>query len=266
MSVYFIYQYQPVSLFLDHRVCRFSLYPRMPPRRQKRPSVHLPVQTPPKRTRRVTKTTGKDKVQRVPAATAESPTTGLHPSAASSIPPGLLEQIVSKVTTEVTKQLTPLLIPAGQSAPPSSQLQEEVPACTPTDVTIASGDSQSSHSVAAVVSDSVNAVNATLSGEVLPATTSTPLPSGPLFNSASLPIDSRVSPKLKGKIWLQEYIDFGSLLVNPVLDNKFQLSLQTTTEGRTPSLCFEPAARPKKIQNIECLPYFCGHLCPEISK
>ena len=181
----------------------------------------------------------------------ESTTTDLPPSAASTIPPGLLEQIVSIVTTEVTKQLTPLLIPAGQSAHPSSQLQEEVPACTLTDVTTASGDSPSSLSVAAVVSDSVNAVNATLSGEVLPATTLPPLPSGPLFNSASLPIDSRVSPKLKGKIWLQEYIDFGSLLVNPVLDNKFQLRLQTTTEGRTPSLCFEPATRPKKIQTIE---------------
>ena len=194
--MYFLYQYQPVSLFLDHSVCRFSLYPRMPLRRQKRPSA-IPPPPPPKRTRRVTKATGKDKVQRVPAATAESTTTGLPPSAASTIPPGLLEQIVSKVTTEVTKQLTPLLIPDGQSGHPSSQLQEEVPACTLADVTTASEDSPSLLSVAAVVSDSVNAVNATLSGEVLPATTSPPLPSGPLFNSASLPIDSRVSPKLK---------------------------------------------------------------------
>ena len=132
-----------------------------------------PPPPPPERTRRVTKATGKDKVQRVPAATAESTTTGLPPSAASTIPPGLLEQIVSKVTTEVTKQLTPLLIPAGQSAHPRSQLQEEVPACTLADVT-----TPSSLSVVAVVSDSVNAVNATLSGEVLPATTS------PLYHQA----------------------------------------------------------------------------------
>ena len=162
--MYFLYQYQPVSLFLNHSVCRFSLYPRMPTRRQKRPSAIPPVEPPPKRTRRVTKATDKDKVRRVPAATAESTTTGLPPSGASTIPPGLLEQIMSIVTTEVTKQLAPLLIPAGQSAPPSSQLQDEVPACTLADATTASGDSPSSLSVAAVVSDSVNAVNATLSG------------------------------------------------------------------------------------------------------
>ena len=50
---------------------------------------------------------------------------------------------------------------------------------------------------------------------------------------------------------MQEYIGFGSLLANPVLDNKFQLSFQTATEGQKPSLCFEPAARPKKIQTID---------------
>ena len=50
---------------------------------------------------------------------------------------------------------------------------------------------------------------------------------------------------------MQEYIGFGSLLANPVLDNKFQLSFQTATEGQKPSFCFEPAARPKKIQTID---------------
>ena len=115
---------------------------------------------------------------------------------------------MSTVTTEVTKQLTPLLIPASQSTPPNSQLLAEVPACTPRDVFVAGVDSPSSLTAAAVVSDSVNEVNTTLSGELLPATTSAPLPSGPLFSSASLPIDSKVSPKLRAKIWLQEYIPY----------------------------------------------------------
>ena len=38
---------------------------------------------------------------------------------------------------------------------------------------------------------------------------------GQIFLSASLPIDSQVSAKLKGKIWNEEFIDFSSLLSNP---------------------------------------------------
>ena len=159
------------------------LYPRMPPRRQKRPSAMPPVEPPPKRTRRITKATGKDKVQRMPAPTAESTTMGLPPSAASTIPPALLEQIVSNHRSYKTVN-TP-------SYSCWSVCSSKFSACTLTEVTTASGDSQASLTLVAAVNDSVNAVNATLSGEVLPATTSTPLPSVPLFNSASLSIDSR---------------------------------------------------------------------------
>lgn len=215
-----------------------------------------------KRTQHTNKASGKEKVLRGPGITAGSATETQPAPAEHTLSPGLLEQIVSKVTTEVTKQLTPLLIRASQSTPPSSRLLDKVPACTQGDVTPApnqgdvipaSGDSQPflTAAAAAVVRDSANGINATLSGELLPATTLTPLPSGPLFSSVNLPIHSKVSPKVRTKIWLQEYIDFGSLLVNPVLDNKFQLSLQTTTGGKSPSLCFEPAIRPTKIQTID---------------
>lgn len=233
------------NFVLGHSVCRFYFYPRMPPRRPKRSSAAPREEPPPKRTRHRSQNNGQK-------ATAQSTTSVLPAVAEPTLPADLLEKIVSTVTTEVTKQLTPLLIPGSQSTPPNSQLLDEVPACTPSDVFVAGVDSPSSLTAAApVLSDSVNAVNTTLSGELLPATTSAPLPSGPLFSSASLSIDSKVSPKLRAKIWLQEYIDFGSLLANPVLDNKFQLNFQTTTEGQKPSLCFEPAVRPKKIQTID---------------
>ncbi|KAL9951074.1 hypothetical protein ACROYT_G043670 [Oculina patagonica] len=218
----------------------------MPPRCPKRSSVTTREGPPPKRTRRGSQTNGQ-------RATAQQTTAAQPAVAGPGLPADLLEKIVSTVTMEVTKQLTPLLIPADRAAPPNPQLLDEVPAAQ-NDVIVAGvhpPPSLAAAAAAAVVSDSVNTVNTTLSGEVLPATTSTPLPSGPLFSSASLPIDAKVSPKLTAKIWLQEYIDFGSLLANPVLDNKFQLSLQTATEGKIPSLCFEPAARPKKIQTID---------------
>lgn len=46
-----------------------------------------------------------------------------------------------------------------------------------------------------------------------------------LFTSVNLPLDARVPAKIKTKIWQEEYIDFGSLLVNPTLDGGFQLTI-----------------------------------------
>ena len=66
------------------------------------------------------------------------------------------------------------------------------------------------------------------------------------FTSINLPVDARVPQKLKTKIWQQEYIDFGSLLVNPTLDGKFQLTIQNSNEGLSPSLALEPLNKPKK--------------------
>jgi len=44
----------------------------------------------------------------------------------------------------------------------------------------------------------------------------------------SAPFEARVSDKVKKKIWDHEFIDFGSLLVNPMGQAKFQLSIQNT--------------------------------------
>jgi hypothetical protein len=52
-----------------------------------------------------------------------------------------------------------------------------------------------------------------------------------IFQSISLPIDSRVSAKVQAKIWNGEYIDFGTLLGNPMLDEKLQISVRTGTAG-----------------------------------
>ena len=56
---------------------------------------------------------------------------------------------------------------------------------------------------------------------------------------------------LRTKIWGQEYVDFGSLLTNQVLDNQYQITVQNAASDTAPSLCIEPVTKPKKITSIE---------------
>ena len=46
-------------------------------------------------------------------------------------------------------------------------------------------------------------------------------------------------------------MDFGALLSNRILDNKFQISLSNPENGSVPFLFLESVAKPKKITNIE---------------
>ena len=72
-----------------------------------------------------------------------------------------------------------------------------------------------------------------------------------LFTSVNLPVDARVPARIKTKIWQEEYIDFGSLLVNPTLDGGFQFTIQNSGEGSSPSLALEPLTKPKRITTID---------------
>ena len=99
----------------------------MPPRCPKGSSAATQEGPPPKRTSHRSQNNGQK-------ATAQSTTSVLPAAAEPTLPADVLEKIVSTMTTEVTKQLTPLLIPASQSTAPNSQLLDEVPACTPRDV------------------------------------------------------------------------------------------------------------------------------------
>lgn len=66
-----------------------------------------------------------------------------------------------------------------------------------------------------------------------------------------MPIDAHVTDKLKAKIWNEEYIDFGTFLANPVLENKFNITVGNVESGPVPSLCLEPVSKPKQITSIE---------------
>lgn len=85
---------------------------------------------------------------------------------------------------------------------------------------------------------------------------------GQCFQSVALPVDARVTDKLREKIWKDEYIDFGSLLANPVYANRYQLAVQNPESGPFPSLYIEPITKAKKITSIEswlnCFHIFVG--------
>ena len=162
------------------------------------------------------------------------------------LPTRFLDQVVARVATEVTKQFQPLL--SGASAlqsdvtlstesalshhgPPASQAPVFV---QPSVLATASQDQSEVLVVGHPIQHAVTSVQSDLSGEqgLFP---SLPRPQDP-FTSINLPVDARVAMKLKTKIWQQEYIDFGSFLVNPTLDGNFQLTIHKSTEGLLPTL------------------------------
>ena len=144
-----------------------------------------------------------------------------------------MESIVTAVTTEVSKQLA------------ARQNQDTVQHPLPSQL--------SDNYTTSVVNGAINAAHSRITGapQLLPVSNvaNSVVPTQ-VFLSSSLPIDSRVSAKLRGKIWDEEYVDFGSLLSNPVHD-KYQISLQNSEAGLPASLCLEPISKPKKIHNIE---------------
>ena len=62
-------------------------------------------------------------------------------------------------------------------------------------------------------------------------------------------MDAKVLDKLGAKIWKNEDVDFVALFSNPILDNKFQISLSNPKNGPLPSLYLESVV--KKITNLE---------------
>ena len=238
--------------------------------RQKRPSSQAlealaGSDTPPARRRRATgRTPSSSSAEPAPLAANHLVSTrgevGNTPSD-PVLPTGFLDQVVARVTTEVTRQLQPLL--SGSSAmqsditlstesapsqhgPPASQAPTFV---QPSVLATALQGQTEVPVVGHPIQQAVTSVQADLSGEqgLFP---SLPRPQDP-FTSINLPVDARVAMKLKTKIWQQEYIDFGSLLVNPTLDGNFQLTIQKLTEGLSPTLALEPLNKPQKISSID---------------
>ena len=206
-----------------------------------------------------------------------------HPSSESQmpfLPSGITDQLVARVVDEVTKRLSssgpihyaPLAstgVSEGISGPAPSTLTElplVVPdsmptsaAPMPTAVTSSSNANSSlssSHQLPSlplvsssgladtIVQGSVNAAQSAWSGE-LPVIN--PVLPTQLFSSPSLPIDACISDKLHSKIWNNEFIEFGALLANPLVESKYQVTISSSEKGPFPSLCLEPVNKSRKI-------------------
>ena len=90
-----------------------------------------------------------------------------------------------------------------------------------------------------------------LSGESVNLEVARPQPLGlSHFNSITMPIGAQVSPKIKVKIWANEFVEFG-LLINPsVGDTRYQLSINQN-DNSVPTLSQEPSSRIKHINTID---------------
>ena len=165
---------------------------------------------------------------------------------ASPFPDAFSEQLVQRVTTEVTKQLqaTPSFPAVGitaNSLPPvrTNDVQHsarEVP------IVGASAVGDPVHWVVHSFHSIITGEGPSLPGSAHPKE---------VFSSINLPVDACVQEKLKTKIWQQEFIDFGSLVSNHTMEGKYQLTIHNPVEGSSPSLALEPVNKTKKIVAID---------------
>ena len=69
--------------------------------------------------------------------------------------------------------------------------------------------------------------------------------------SAAPALGARVGPKLKAKIWANEYVDFGCLLSLTLSTERYSLSLISSgTSSAQPQLNLEPVHAHKKIHSL----------------
>ena len=59
-------------------------------------------------------------------------------------------------------------------------------------------------------------------------------------------MDARLSENIRAKIWKDEYVDFGSLLANPVLVDQYLITISNSDSGFSPSLRLEPLSKQRK--------------------
>lgn len=167
-----------------------------------------------------------------------------------AFPPGLIDNIVAKVTDEVTKRLA--------TASSQTSVLPQVPTIVASSLHEMPVSGSQPSSVTSLVQDALTVAQSALSGE--PSLVGNESLPEQLFTSPSLAIDSRVSDKLRSKIWNNEYFEFGALLSNPVLDSKYQITINKADKGS--ALCLEPISQTKKFLSIEtwlkCFHVFVG--------
>lgn len=173
-------------------------------------------------------------------------------SGVGDLSPQVFENLVARVSAEVTKALTPLLSGRAQTSQDESPLLEEP-------ILVQDDGQQASHiptsstelnrplSLAdTLVSNSLSQLQSSIQGQ----TTSIDKP-GQMFHSVGLSLDACISDKIRTRIINNEFFDFGTLITNDLQkDEKYHFSIVNGKDIQ-PSLCLEPATKTKRIANIE---------------
>ena len=73
------------------------------------------------------------------------------------------------------------------------------------------------------------------------------VPLGKPFQTVAIHLESRAPDKLKAKIWGNEYLDFGLLLLTNHEDPKYAVSVSSEQDLGHAKLCLEPVRKPKRI-------------------
>ena len=192
---------------------------------------------------------------------------GVAPTPVTQLPQTVINNIVQEVADVVTQRLAAMSNLPAQNQPPTTSTCAVVPSLTeaPLAPTPANVPAVSSLPVDAVVSNAVASAQSVLTGMGQGVELASQERPATLFSSPSLDIDSRVSEKLRAKIWNNEYFDISQLLSSSSLEDKFQLTINNAEGSNTPAIFLEPVARSKKSLSIEswlnCFHVFVGVYC-----
>ena len=143
----------------------------------------------------------------------------LAESVQSMLSPQCMETLITPVAEEVSCRLSPAEA-SGNPSPAALSTLQEVPVSSPV-------DQNTEEAASTVVQNSLANASAALTGRIPQVSASNPVP-GQLFQSVSLPVNARLSEKIRAKIWKVEYVDFGSLLANPVLADQYRITVNNS--------------------------------------
>ena len=166
------------------------------------------------------------------------------PDAANTVPPARNVSVPSNMVTVDLQTLTASISVAVSQA--VKQALEQAPSAT---VQTPQEKTREVESVETLVDEEVASFTEGTQARI--ATTPLSMPANKPFTSVAVTLGSRVSSKLKSKIWANEYIDFGALLsISPTTD-KYSLSLKpSASSSNQPYLTLEPFQPSKKIHSF----------------
>ena len=166
------------------------------------------------------------------------------PSATTNIAPADYQRLCSDVKKPVLDALgrngRPVSATKGtlSPAPPDTAMQPQ-PAV---------------HFDASVQGSVASALHQVTGEHILPVVQAQPSQGNKNFQSISISIDARVPPKLKAKIWANEFIEFGSLLQQDLGDTNYHIALSSNQDSK-PMQCLEPTEKAKSVKNIDMWTY-----------